>query len=331
MSDSKNPGPGKKSGGPITAGMITSIIIGLIVVVGGLTTYYQVDATEQAVITRLGKYFRTEAPGPHLKIPFGIEQHFIVPAERIRSMQFGYRELEAGVDTVFDTREYPEESIMLTGDINIVDVEWAVHFRITNPRAWLFNAEDPEETISDISKSVINRLVGDRTLDAVLGDARPEIARLARDEIGQILDSYEIGVNITTVELKNTAPPTGSVEEAFKDVQDAQQDMERAINEGQQALNTEIPQARGERERAIQSAQGYATERINRADGDVARFNSVLSEYVRDPSIMRTRLYFEMMEDIFGDAEGTTLIDRDLQNFLPLLNLNNPSGGISDE
>jgi membrane protease subunit HflK len=327
MSDANGRSPGRRTGAVITTTMIVLILVALVVLGGGLSTFFQVNATEQAVVTRLGRYNRTVGPGLQFKMPFGIEQQYTVPTEVIQSMQFGYRVLESGVDTVFDTREYEEESSMLTGDVNIVDVEWAVQFRIVDPRQWLFNMEDPEQTISDISKSVINRLVGDRSLDSVLTDARQEISVLARDEMNEILQSYELGVNITTVELKNTAPPTGQVEEAFKDVQDAQQDMERSINEGQQALNTEIPKARGEREQAILAARGYATRRINEAQGDVARFISVLGEYRNDPNTTRTRLYFEMMEEVFSDAEGTTLVDKDLSNFIPLLNLDANRGG----
>jgi membrane protease subunit HflK len=327
MSDANGRGSGRRPGAVITTSMIILILVALVVLGGGLSSFFQVNATEQAVVTRLGRFNRIEGPGLQFKLPFGLEQNYNVPTEVIQSMQFGYRVLESGVDTVFDTREYEEESSMLTGDVNIVDVEWAVQFRISDPRAWLFNMEDPEQTISDISKSVINRLVGDRSLDSVLTDARQEISVLARDEMNSILQGYELGVNITTVELKNTAPPTGRVEEAFKDVQDAQQDMERSINEGQQALNTQVPQARGERDQAILAARGYASQRTNEAQGDVARFLSVLGEYRNDPNTTRTRLYFEMMEDVFANAEGTTLVDRDLSNFIPLLNLDQNQGG----
>ncbi len=327
MSDANGRGSGRRSGAVITTSMIILILVGLVALGGALSTFFQVDATEQAVVTRLGRYHRTRGAGLHFKIPFGIEQHFIVPTELNQSMSFGFRTLQAGVETIYDTAEYPEESVMLTGDINIIDVEWVIQFLIDDPSAWLFNVDDPYKTISDISKSVINKLVGDRSLNAVLGPARTEIEGLARQEMNDIFDNYELGINVTTVELGNIVPPSGRVEEAFKDVQDAQQDMERLINEGQQAYNTEIPRARGERERVIQTAQGYANERINRAEGDVARFNSVLSEYRNEPQTTRTRLYFEMMEEIFADAEATTLIDKDLQNFIPLLNLGQDQAG----
>ncbi len=327
MSDNESPKRGRRI--VITTSMILAVLIGLLVIGGAITTFFQVDATEQAVITRFGRYNRTKGAGLHFKIPFGIENHYLVPTELNQSMSFGYRSLEPGIITVYDTRDYPEESVMLTGDINIIDVEWVIQFLITNPRAWLFNVEDPQKTISDISKSVINRLVGDRSLNAVLGPARPAIEDQARQIMNETLGQYEIGINVTTVELKDIVPPSGRVEEAFKDVQDAQQDLERLINEGQQAYNTEIPKAQGEKERSIQVAIGYANERINQAEGDVARFSSVLEEYNNDPVTTRTRLYYEMVEEVFKDNENTILIDKELQNFIPLLNLGSGQTGQS--
>lgn len=326
MSDNEQPKKPRRV--IITTSMVLMVLIGIFVIAGAITVFFQVDATEQAVVTRLGKYHRTVGAGLHFKMPFGIEIHHIVPTELNQSMSFGYRALEPGIITVYDTRDYPEESVMLTGDINIIDVEWVIQFLITNPRDWLFNVEDTYKTISDISKSVINRLVGDQSLNAVLGPARPAIEDQARIDMNDILDQYAIGINVTTVELKDIVPPSGRVEEAFKDVQDAQQDMERLINEGQQAYNTEIPKARGEKERAIQIARGYATERVNQAEGDVARFNAVLREYLNDPNTTRTRLYYEMVEDVFNSKTAeTTLIDKGLQNFIPLLNLNQGQQG----
>lgn len=329
MSDNEQPKKPRRV--IITTSMVLMVLIGIFVIAGAITVFFQVDATEQAVVTRLGKYNRTVGAGLHFKMPFGIEIHYIVPTELNQSMSFGYRALEPGIITVYDTRDYPEESVMLTGDINIIDVEWVIQFLITNPRDWLFNVEDPYKTISDISKSVINRLVGDQSLNAVLGPARPAIEDQARIDMNDTLDQYAIGINVTTVELKDIVPPSGRVEEAFKDVQDAQQDMERLINEGQQAYNTEIPKARGEKERAIQIARGYATERVNQAEGDVARFSAVLGEYLNDPNTTRTRLYYEMVEDVFSSKTAeTTLIDKGLQNFIPLLNLNQgQQGGVA--
>jgi membrane protease subunit HflK len=239
---------------------------------------------------------------------------------------------QAGVNTVFSNADFPEESIMLTGDLNIVDVEWIIQYRIENPTDWLFNVENRETTIRDISQSIVNRLVGDRAIIDVLGSERPAIEIQAQDEMNNVFDSYGLGVNVTAVRLQNIVPPVGRVQDAFEDVNRSIQDMNRLINEGREQYNSEIPRARGEAEQIVQVARGYASERVNRARGDAARFNVVLTEYLQDPQTTRTRLYYEMVEDVFAPVATTSdpsdagreapeLIDRNLSNFIPLLNL----------
>lgn len=324
-------------------GRAVSIVLIVLILIGIATTsFFVVDQTEEAVVTRLGRYHRTAPPGLHFKLPFGIEQNFNVPTQQVQNMQFGFRVEQSGVNTVFSNADFPEESLMLTGDLNIVDVEWIIQYRIADPRAWLFNVNDPIKTIRDISQSVINRLVGDRSIIDVLGDERPRIEVLGQEQMNAIFQSYELGVNVTAVRLQNIVPPEGRVQDAFEDVNRAVQDMNRLINEGRQQYNEEIPRARGEAEQVVQIAQGYAAERVNRARGDAARFNNVLSEYQNDPQTTRTRLYYEMIEDVFlpeqnaqgedADPNGqdtTDLIDRNLSNFIPLLNLQQQPGSIT--
>ena len=314
-------------------GRTLSIVVIVLILIGIATTsFFVVDQTEEAVVTRLGRYHRTAPPGLHFKLPFGIEQNFNVPTQQIQNMQFGFRVEQAGQNTTFSSADFPEESLMLTGDLNIVDVEWIIQYRIAEPQNWLFEVEDPIKTIRDISQSVVNRLVGDRSIIDVLGDERPQIEVLAQEQMNEIFDGYELGVNITAVRLQNIVPPAGRVQDAFEDVNRAVQDMNRLINEGRQQYNEEIPRARGEAEQIVQIAEGYAAERVNRSRGDAARFTNVLDEYQNDPQTTRTRLYYEMVEDVFlptQDAQGDNetgrsvpdLIDRNLSNFIPLLNL----------
>lgn len=309
------------------------ILLALIVIATLTTSFFVVDQTEEAVVLRFGRFNRTAAAGLHFKLPFGIEQNFNVPTQIVQNMQFGFRVEQAGVNTVFSSADFPEESLMLTGDLNIVDVEWIIQYRIDEPRNWLFNVNDPLRTIRDISQSVVNRLVGDRAIIDVLGDERPQIEILAQEQMNTVFDGYGLGVNVTAVRLQNIVPPAGRVQDAFEDVNRAIQDMNRLINEGREEYNREIPRARGEAEQVVQIAQGYAAERVNRARGDAARFNNVLAEYRNDPQTTRTRLYYEMVEDVFlptQDASGVDeetgreppeLIDRNLSNFIPLLNL----------
>lgn len=308
---------------PKVAAVVVAVVLLAILVV---TSLYMVDQTEQAVVITFGKYNRITGPGLHLKLPFGIEQNFNVPTQVIQTMSFGYRTERAGINTVYSSGEYPQESVMLTGDLNIVDVQWAIQYRISDPKAWLFNVESRVQTIRDISQSVINMLVGDRAILNVLGTERTNIADQAMVLMNEAFSQYGLGITITTVQLKNIVPPKGDVQDAFEDVNKAEQDMERFINQGLEEYNREIPKARGQAAQLIQEAQGYASERVNRAKGDVARFLSVYEEYRNSKQATRSRLYIEMMEDIFADSDEADLIDRNLESFVPFKSLNSQGG-----
>ena len=210
---------------------------------------------------------------------------------------------------------------MLTGDLNIIDVEWIIQYRIVNPRQWLFSVQEKKQTIRDISRSVINSLVGDRAILEIMSSERSNIENLAVEMMNAQFDHLGMGIDVFAVKLQNIVPPEG-VQDAFEDVNKAIQDMNRFINEGKESYNAEIPRAQGEADRQIQIAEGYASERVNRALGDVARFNAVYEEYRRAPAITRERLYLETMEEIFGSGEKPqTLIDSELDNILPVKNL----------
>jgi membrane protease subunit HflK len=212
------------------------------------------------------------------------------------------------------------ESTMLTGDLNIAEVEWIIQYRIVDPKAWTFNVNERIATIRDVSRSAINMLVGDRAIMDIMGPERSANEAAGSVFMNETFRGYGLGIDVIAVKLQNIDPPEG-VQQAFDDVNKAIQDMNRLINEGQQVYNEEIPKTKGEAERLIQIAQGYATERVNRAMGDVARFNSVYDEYRRSPDVTRQRLYYEMVEEVFKEKEGTVIIDRSLRNFLPMMNL----------
>jgi membrane protease subunit HflK len=291
------------------------VILGLILL---FSSFFMVDQKEESVVLNLGKYSRIVGPGLHLKIPFGVEKNYNVPTQRILKEEFGFRTLESGVITSYSGGDFSSESIMLTGDLNIIDVEWIIQYQITDARAWLFGVADQHKTIRDISQSVINMLVGDRTIFDVIGAERANIELQGQEEMNKLYKSYGLGIRVTTVKLQNIVPPKGSVQDAFEDVNKAIQDRSRLINEGKEAYNQAIPKASGQAEQTIQEAQGYATERVNQARGDVSRFLAVLGEYRQAPDIVRTRLYYEMYDQVFGGASGTDLIDKNLKNFLPL-------------
>ncbi len=300
-----------------------------VAVVGGLlllaitifTSVYIVDQRETAVLLRLGRFLRTEDEGLHFKLPYGIDQNINVETEVVKTEEFGYRTDRPGVQTVFSAEDFPNESVMLTGDLNIVDAEWSIQYRILRPKDYLFNVDDQEKTIRDISQSVINELIGDRAVADVISQERENVEFLGRERMNEIYDSYGLGVSVTAVKFRDVVPPKGAVQSAFEDVNKAIQDRSRFIEEGKEAFNQAIPLARGQAQQIIQEAEGYHAERVNRAEGDVARFVAVYDEYRRAPQVTRSRLYYEMFEEVFKSADGTDLIDRNLDNFIPLKNL----------
>jgi len=299
-----------------------TILITLIIVVGLVfffTTFYIVDQTEEAVVTRFGKFIGINGPGLHFQIPFGIDDHYTVNVKNVQTEQFGFRTLSSGLSSTYT--DDISESTMLTGDLNIIEVQWIIQYRVTDARAWVFNVNERGRTISDVSRSIINMLVGDRGIMDIMGPARSMIENEAAGMMNETFHGYGLGIDVIAVKLQNIDPPQG-VQDAFDDVNKAEQDMNRLINEGQQAYNAEIPKARGEADRRIQIARGYAAERINNANGDVARFNSVYNEYRRAPEVTRQRLYYEMVEEVFSGDKEAAIIDKNLKNFLPLKDIN---------
>jgi len=305
--------------GRFTPNMIVVGIAGLLVLILLSTSVFIVDQTEQAVMTRFGKFTGIKGPGLNFKLPFGVDRNYTVNVRTVQTEEFGFRTTTRGGNNPGYSSQ-TAESVMLTGDLNIVDVEWIIQYRVDDPQAWVFNVYERRETIRDVSRSVINMLVGDRAIMAIMGIQRSDIESEALVLMNESFNRYNLGINVIAVRLQNVTPPSG-VQQAFEDVNRAIQDRERLINEGQQAYNEEIPKARGEKERIIQVAQGYATERVNRANGDVARFNSVYDEFRRAPEVTRQRLYYEMIEEVFKDEKDMKIIDRNLNNFLPLMNL----------
>jgi membrane protease subunit HflK len=300
-----------------------AIILALVL---GSTSIFIVDQTEDAVVTRFGKFNSTVGPGLHFKIPFGIDRSYNVPTKTIQTEQFGFRTVKGGVQNTYENN-LTRESTMLTGDLNIIDVEWIIQYRINDPRAWLFNVAEEvrNQTIRDVSQSVINNLVGDRAILDVIGPERTAIEANAVTMMNDKLKEFGTGVTVTNVQLQNIVPPKG-VQSAFEDVNKAIQDMNRLINEGKEAYNTEIPKASGDAEKLILEAQGYATERVNEAKGDVARFTAVYAEYRKAPEVTRKRLYLETMQDVLGNTAGTTIVDKKLGNVLPVKNLTSGIG-----
>ncbi|MCL2127254.1 MAG: FtsH protease activity modulator HflK [Treponema sp.] len=307
-----------KMGKYLNPAVLTLIIGGIILLILLATSVFIVDQTEEAVMTRFGKFIGTKGPGLQFKLPFGIDRNYTVNVKTVQTQEFGFRTLRGGNTPSYSSQT--NDSTMLTGDLNIVDVEWIIQYRVVDPKAWTFNVNERTSTIRDVSRSAINMLVGDRAIMDIMGPERSAIEAAGAVFMNETFRGYGLGIDVIAVKLQNINPPSG-VQQAFDDVNKAIQDMNRLINEGQQVYNEEIPKARGEAERLVQIAQGYATERVNRAHGDVARFNAVYDEYRRSPEVTRQRLYYEMIEEVFKDDEGTVVIDKGLRNFLPMMNL----------
>jgi membrane protease subunit HflK len=307
-------------------------IIGIVVLFAlVMSSFFVVDQSEESVVLRFGKYNRTVGPGLQTKLPLGIDKNYNIPTRVVQTMTFGQSTPSSSFSSGFmdsPSGSSAGESIMLTGDLNIVDVQWIIQYRIEDPAKWLFKVKERDKTIRDISQSVINLLVGDLPILAIMSSSRTSIELESQTRMQEIFDSYELGVRIVTVKLQNIVPPAGEVQDAFEDVNKAIQDMNRYINEGKQSYNKEIPRAQGEASKIIQVAEGYAAERVNNAQGDVARFNSVLEAYSASKDITAQRLYIETMEELLsGENVGSiTLIDKTLENFLPIGQINNMGG-----
>ena len=287
------------------------------------TAYYQVEPDEVAVVQRFGKYVRTSDPGPHLKLPFGVERVTKVPVQRQLKMEFGFRTLRSGGAQTTFAPPSPEtlgEALMLTGDLNVGVVEWIVQFRIKDPRAFLFNVRDVPETFRYMSEAAMRQVVGDHSVDEVLTIGREAIALLAKAELQRLCDMYGIGIEVQQLVLQDVNPPD-PVKPAFNEVNQAIQEKERAINDAWADYNKAVPRAKGEAEQAIRSAEGYALERVNNAEGDGKRFEALHEEYRKAPLVTRKRIYLETMGDIMPKLGRKVVLDEDARGVLPLLQL----------
>lgn len=296
------------------------LALGVLFLISLFTTAYKVDANENGVVLRFGKYISTTTPGLHFKLPFGIDKVYKIQVARQYKEEFGFRSQRPGVRTKFSQKNFQDESWMLTGDLNIAQVEWIVQYNIKDPKNFLFKIKDPRNTIRDVSEAVMSLMVGDRSFAEALQSERQNINLKAKEEMQKILDSYESGISVQLVQLQGLVPP-GPVSDSFNEVNRAKQEQEAMINEARKDYNKVIYQAEGTAKRIIKEAEGYAIERVNEAKGDVESFNNVSKEYKKSPQITKDRLYIETMQEVLSKIPNKTIIDSKLDNFLPLLNM----------
>jgi len=296
-----------------------------------VSAIYTVEPEEVGIVLRLGKYVRSSDPGLHFKLPFTIEQAIKVPIQRQLKEEFGFRTLKAGVRSQFTSRGLTGESNMLTGDLNAAVVEWVVQYRIVDAYKYLFRVRNVDNTFRDMSEASMRLVVGDRTVNEVLTVGRQEVADLVLLTLQNLCDQYETGIKVEQVVLQDVNPPD-PVKPSFNEVNEAQQEKERLINQAQSEYNKVIPRAKGEAEQTISQAEGYALDRVNRARGDSARFVAFFEAYRRAPEVTRKRIYLETMNEILPRVSHKYVIDDDLTNVLPLLNLDaGKPGGESKE
>jgi len=312
-----------RAGGRPPGKIIGGIVVVLLVIWAVMSSYYTVQPEQRAVVKRFGEVIGISDPGLHFKIPFGVDEIQRVATERVLKQEFGFR--TAGTRpsgrTSYSPQSFENESLMLTGDLNMIDVEWVVQYRIADPIKFLYEMREPTRTLRDISESVMRRIVGNMLGSEVLTIGRVEIQQQARVEIQEIMDGYDSGIRINTVEMQDVVPPP-AVQPAFNEVNEARQERERMINEAQKRVNQEIPNAEGAALRTVAEAEGYATERVNRAEGESTRFTAVLGEYNQAPEVTRTRLYLETLNEILPEV-GQVLVVQDGQvGPLPLLDVN---------
>ncbi len=296
-------------------------IIGIIILATAAMSFYTVDANERGVVLRFGNYNRTTMPGLHWKFPWNIEKLYKVKVDYQYKEEFGYRTLRAGVKSQYSTSDYTNEAWILNGDMKISDVSWTVQYRIHDPVKALFNVKEVSSTIRNVSESVMREIIGDRSFHETLQLERVNIQNIVRNKMQEILDSYEIGISIKLVQLKDVQPPE-PVRDSFNEVNRAKQEQETAINEAQQAYNKEIYKVEGDAKRIIQEANGYAINRVNNAQGDANFFNSVFKNYQTAQDITQKRLYIETMETLMKRIKNKYIIDEELgKGVLPFLNM----------
>ena len=303
---------------PLVAVFLVAILL--------FTAWFQVEADSEGVILRLGKYNRTVGPGLHLKIPFGIETLYLVPSQRQLKEEYGFRTARAGVRTQYSGRDFPEESLMLTGDLNIADLEWSVQYRISSPVNYLFKVRNVPKTFRDMTEAVMREIVGDRTVNEVLTVGRTELAQAVENKLQELCDQYETGLRVAQVILQDVSPPD-QVKPSFNEVNQAQQEREKLINQARGEYNREVPRARGQAEQQISQAEGYAIDRINRAKGEASRFNQLYAEYRKAPEVTRRRIYIETLNRVLPKVGRKLIMNKDAQNIVPLLQLGNEGTG----
>lgn len=294
------------------------VIILIIFFIGTNSSFYTVEPDEEAVVIRLGKHQDITQPGLHFKLPFGIDRIIKVKTKIVHQAEFGFRTMDTqSRRTTYSTSNFDNESLMLTGDLNVAEVQWVVQYQISDPFKFIYKTSDPITNIRDVAESIMRRVVGDKLVTEVLTTGRVEIAANAKVHMQEVLDKYDMGVSIKSIKLQDVNPPK-VVQASFNDVNAAKQEQEKMLNQAEETYNKIIPEAKGKADKLIQEAEGFAKEIINKAYGDAERFSAIAKAYKKAPSITEKRIYLETMQEIFKDLDNITIVDTKVKGLLPI-------------
>ena len=313
---------------PSGGGSGRSLVLLLIVfgIVWGITGFYRVNPQQQGVVLRFGEWVRTSPPGLHYHLPYPIETVLKPEVTRDNRIEIGFRDVTGSSSS---RRDITDESQMITGDENIVDIDFVVFWRISDAGEYLFNLAEPDDTIKVTAEAVMREIIGRTPIKTVLTEGRQSIQVQARQQLQDLLNEYGVGVRVRDVQLLAVDPP-GEVIDAFNEVQRARQDRDRLKNEAEAFSNDIVPRARGEAAKLIAEAEAYKAEVVNRATGDASRFDQVYQAYLKDKDVTKERIYIETVEQIFSNVEKV-IIDGEggasgVVPYLPLKELSKTKG-----
>ena len=317
--------PGKKKNKPSMKKLGTSVVLvvlAMLLISGVMSCFYTVDDKQQAVVTTFGRVTDITEAGVHFKLPFGIQSVEKVDVNVYQKIELGYSTKGGNVNT--------SESTMITGDYNIVNVDFFVEYRISDPVQYLYSSNNPEMILKNLIQSQVRNVVGSSTVDAVLTDGKENIQMQVKDLVSQILSEYDIGLTLVDVRIQDAEPPTSDVIEAFKAVETAKQQAEAVVNNAKAYKNAQIPQAEAQADQEIQNAEYLKQKRINEAVEQVAMFTAMYEEYARNPAITKSRMYYEAIQEILPGVKlyiNTASGGDDVQMLLPLDSLVDTTNG----
>ena len=313
----------------INPAIINKLVVGGVVVLlvgyGVMSSFYKVDPREHAIVLHLGKY--TGAPvtdtGLHFKWPFNIDRVTNVEVTTVHKLEFGFVTRTPGTRTSYSPRSrgQADASLIVTGDLNIADVQWSTQYMISDAYNYLFKVRNAIETFRAMNEAVMREIIGDRTINEVLTSGRSEIQQEVKEKLQELAKQYELGIKLDKVILQDVNPPE-SVKSSWNDVNEAQQEYSATINTAQAKYNAVVPKADGEAERTVEEAEGYAVQRVNEAQGDADLFRQVFSAYQKAPEVTRTRIYLETLNEVLATGPRKIIMDTEVKGLLPLLNLN---------